>query len=791
MAVPKWRAEAWFYYTAMVAGGVLVLARVLSQPASLADPNLYWPLLVIPMLVLHNTYIQLPNCDGRICPSGIFVLHAAVVWGPGPAALLAVVEALTNAFKQSADRFWRLLFNVAALSMAIFFATTVAEWFLPRGPADSVASLFSRSMLIALLYYTLNMGAVLGMMSLVQGGLNSNVRSALLWSWASYAVAGVSSGALGLLRGQEVIAIIVGAVILFLTVKTMKHYFGVLKLREELLGKLKATHHATLKTLATAIEAKDPVTHGHVLRVQKLSESLARALGVGPEMLESVTIAALLHDIGKLAVPEYVLYECDDRDPDEQRKVRSHALLGAEILEHSLLGDDVKSFVKHHHERFDGQGYPHGLKGTEIPYGARILAVANMYDKLRHPRNGEEKPVDLALQSLEEESGRGLDPDVVACFCQMIRTCEPVGKERRADDSGTEGALEAELDNLSFVEDVHLSHKETRTLFTLARNIRSTNELSRILDYLLEAIQEFIPCTAARVFLTSRSTHEPELVHAVGMPDMDATSWPNQRWFARLRQWLDRGLEYVEQRNIDNTFAGEDGTSERQAIHTMAMFPIVLNGPDRGMILLCHHQPFSYSEDDRQIVTRMIEHAAASIATAREYEQFQKESVTDALTGLANGRMLRQQGPVLISNTLEEGRTGCVVMLDLNGFKQVNDTLGHHEGDRLLVNVSKLLKEHFRGGDLVARNGGDEFVVVLAGMDPSVLLPRLGKLHEAACRLWPAECRATAAGISCGCAWFPADGTTLAELMKEADVRMYADKRAKKAARERLESDAG
>ncbi len=784
MAIPKWRPEAWFYYTAMVTGGVLVLARVLSQPEALMSPNLYWPLLAIPMLVLHNTFIQLPNCDGRVCPSGIFVLHAAVVWGPGPAALLATVEAFINAFKQSADRFWRLLFNVAALSMAIFFATLMAEWFIPRSPTEGVVSLFSRGMLIALIYYTLNMGAVLGMLSFVQGGISSTARSALLWSWATYAVAGISSGALGLLRGREVVAIIVGAVILFLTVKTLKHYFGVLRMREELLGQLKATHHATLKTLATAIEAKDPVTHGHVIRVQKLSEQLAKALGVDSEMLESVSIAALLHDIGKLAVPEYVLYGCNDRDPEEQRKFRSHALLGAEILEHSLVGDDVKSFVKHHHERYDGQGYPHSLAGTEIPYGARIVAVANLYDKLRHPRTGEEKPVDEALEALQAESGKSLDPDIVTCFCRMIT-------ERRAQGTCSEGkdpeshiSLETDLDNLSFMEDVHLSHKETRTLFTLSRNIRSTNDLSRILDFLLEAIQEFVPFSASRTFLTNRSTHELELVHAKGAPEMDASTWPNQRWFTRLRQWLDRGLEYVEQRTPGEEAA--DSSSGSPPIHTIAMFPVVLKGSERGMLLLCHAQPFRYSEDDRQIVTRMIEHAAASVATAREYQQFQIESLTDALTGLANGRALRQNGPGMIAAATEANRTGCVVMIDLNGFKQVNDTLGHHEGDRLLVNIARLLKEHFRGDDLVARNGGDEFVVILVGMDRDVLHRRLSRLHDEARQLWPGDLPPGAAGISCGCAWFPDDGAALPDLMKKADARMYEDKRAKKAGREAI-----
>src|SRR3954462_14118589 len=175
---------------------------------------------------------------------------------------------------------------------------------------------------------------------------------------------------------------------------------------------------STIETLAMAIDAKDQITHGHIRRVQHYAIGLARAVGVKESaQIRAIEAASLLHDMGKLAVPEYILNKPGPLTPAEFEKMKTHASVGADILSAIDFPYPVVPIVRHHHESWDGTGYPDGLSRTEIPIGARILSVVDCFDALTSDRPYRRRlSDDEALAILKERKGTMYDPWVVQTF---------------------------------------------------------------------------------------------------------------------------------------------------------------------------------------------------------------------------------------------------------------------------------------------------------------------------------------------------------------------------------------
>jgi putative nucleotidyltransferase with HDIG domain len=183
----------------------------------------------------------------------------------------------------------------------------------------------------------------------------------------------------------------------------------------------------SLLGLANALEAKDPYTRGHSQRVSVFARRLAEVTGLPAREAEIIAQAGLLHDIGKIGVPEAVLGKPGRLDPDEWEVMRRHPVLGAQIVAPFEFFAAGAIIVRHHHERWDGSGYPDGLRGTAIPLGARIVAVVDVYDALTSSRPYREAlPHHTAVQYLAEEAGRTLDEDIVATFLRLTRGDEPI-----------------------------------------------------------------------------------------------------------------------------------------------------------------------------------------------------------------------------------------------------------------------------------------------------------------------------------------------------------------------------
>ena len=288
------------------------------------------------------------------------------------------------------------------------------------------------------------------------------------------------------------------------------------------LEQLNTLYMSTIETLAMAIDAKDQITHGHIRRVQTYALGLASKMGVtDPQLMRAIEAAALLHDMGKLAVPEYILNKPGPLTPAEFEKMKLHASVGADILSAIDFPYPVVPIVRHHHENWNGNGYPDGIAGTDIPIGARILSVVDCFDALTSDRPYRPRLSDReALEILAARRGTMYDPLVVDTFALVHTEIAPL------DSPNTEAApLRAITDaavapmpttSSAAFDDIAGSTEEMLTLFSLARGLTSLNTLHDVGDVIAKHLRRLIPSNLSVLFAYDADADELIVVHASG-----------------------------------------------------------------------------------------------------------------------------------------------------------------------------------------------------------------------------------------------------------------------------------
>jgi putative nucleotidyltransferase with HDIG domain len=282
-------------------------------------------------------------------------------------------------------------------------------------------------------------------------------------------------------------------------------------------AQINSLYLSTIETLAMAIDAKDQITHGHIRRVQAYAVGLARHLGVGDEkLIRAIEAAALLHDTGKLAIPEYILNKPGKLSPVEFEKMKEHASIGADILSAIDFPYPVVPIVRYHHENWDGGGYPDGLKGTDIPIGARILSVVDCFDALTSDRPYRPRLSDeAALQILRQRSGTMYDPLVVETFSRVHASIAP----KAFMDGPPRHVLNEITAGVQTSHQVPASSDRGNAARAVPKGALSSQELREAFSMFssdLPRIRSKIPFALGILFLNNESTNELEAAHVLG-----------------------------------------------------------------------------------------------------------------------------------------------------------------------------------------------------------------------------------------------------------------------------------
>ena len=529
-----------YVLTVLGAGIAVITASALELSKQPIQWQRDWLGLALLTLVSGWLSVKLPSGLATISISETFVLAGTVLYGPAVGTVLVALDSLVLCLKESllgrGLRWEQVAFNMAAPSLSLWTAA-VLTGISPSAAAGGLTPEFViRLALFTALHFLLSSWLVTFAIA-----MEHQERATRVWwsnfreLWINFA-AGASIAAFAASTKTFNLAFVF-VIVPLLVVIYFTYSWSSKRLRVERDKNLELNRvfMSTIEALALAIDAKDQVTHGHIRRVQRYTMALADALGVKDENeLDAIRAAALLHDTGKLAVPEYIFNKPGPLTASEFERMKVHAAVGADILKSINFPYPVEPIVRYHHEAWDGTGYPKGLKGQEIPLGARILSVVDCFDALTSDRPYRPRMTrQQAEQELRDRRGRNYDPWVIDKFLEILDTLEEseaAEKKKAAVKGPTSPAIPGdELDVIS------ATTAEEREFNELRRDLPRAATLIEATEILYRHLRRVLPVASLALYRPP-DTNELSVVAAcgVGTSAIDGLVGPDCRTNIRL-----------------------------------------------------------------------------------------------------------------------------------------------------------------------------------------------------------------------------------------------------------------
>jgi diguanylate cyclase (GGDEF)-like protein/putative nucleotidyltransferase with HDIG domain len=782
-----WRARLFIGWIGT--GGVLVLSYGLVHWVS-HDPAQFVSYLAI-AVIASRLKVKLPGIPGTMSVNFLFILLGLVEMGLGETLAIACAATLAQCLFADRPRSFQVIFNICSVTIATAIAYGAYHWTLRGMPQAGISIPLLAAASAFFFANTLPVALVISLTE--EKAIQSLWSDFYFWTFPYYMVdAGIATLVGWLNRRMPWETSLLVLPVVYVVYRSYRLYLGRLAAEKQHVEEVAGLHMRTIEALALAIEAKDHTTHAHLQRVRIYAVELAKRLNLPQEEIEAIQAAALLHDIGKLAVPEHIISKPGKLTPEEFEKIKIHPVVGAEILERVNFPYPVVPIVRAHHEKWDGSGYPAGLKGEEIPIGARILSAVDFLDAMASDRQYR-KALEMTdvMVRLREESGKSFDPHVVEVLCANCAELEArVLMQAPAADydglplrvkvekgvtptSGSESTSIKETpprQEAGFLFSIAAARQEAQTLFELSHELGASLSLDETLSVLAVKLKRLVPYDSIAVYVCQDEHLRPQYV-----------SGDNFRLFSSLRIPLGEGVSgWVAQKGkplINGNPSVEPGylddPTKFSTLRSALSVPLEGLKGVIGALTLYRAEQDAFDTDNLRILLAISSKTALSLENAMKYEQAESSATTDYLTGLPNARSLFLHLDQELARCKRSESTATVMVTDLDGFKQVNDRWGHLEGNRVLRLFAERLKDVCREYDYVARMSGDEFVLVLPGLSPDAALARTGQLMNLAKAVGQEVTGEDILSLSVGQSSYPGDGLDAEQLLAEADRRMY------------------
>jgi diguanylate cyclase (GGDEF)-like protein/putative nucleotidyltransferase with HDIG domain len=754
-------------------------------------------------LLASGLKVRLPGIDGTMSVNFLFILLGVMDLSLPETLVIGCAATLVQSVWQTRNRLdpVKVLFNVAGM-MANASALTYLSyhWLTARFASNKPILL----MVAALVFFFANTLPISTVIALTEGKSARKVWSeCYFWSFPYYLVGAAAVGLVNIINrsaGWETSLLLLP--LIYWVYRSYRLYLGRLEAEKDRVEiekrhveEIASLNMRTIEALALAIEAKDHTTHTHLQRVRTYAVEIAKILRLPEAQIEALRAAALLHDIGKLAVPEHIINKPGKLTTEEFEKMKVHPIIGAEILQRVAFPYPVAPIVRSHHERWDGTGYPEGLAGEQIPIGARILAAVDCLDALAsHRQYRPALPLVEAMAKVKEMAGSWFDPQVVDILSRTYVDLERAAllDEETAAPHSPSKTIKVERglapatgfespetitrglsDNADFLSSIASARQEAQTMFELSQDLGVSLSLSETLSVLSMRLRRMIPYDSIVVFVNRNGWLLPELV-----------SGDNFRLLSALKIRVGEGLcGWVAENSkpiVNGNPQVEAGYVVDPGKHSQLQSALVvplegLNGVV-GVLAMYQTARDAFASDHLRILLAVASKVALSVENALKYQQAESSATTDYLTGLPNARSLFVHLAQEVARCRRTKTPLAVMVCDIDGFKQINDSFGHLEGDKLLREFCARLKEACRGYDYVARMGGDEFVITAPGLEREAAEEKAERLNQAAIEAGRLVCGRDLISLSVGMAFCPDDGFDVERLLAEADRRMYSMK---------------
>ncbi len=734
----------------------------------------------------------------------------------GPATLLAAIVGFVSTYSLASRRD-----SIATTAIAVIstFISASCYSFLVTFFSEDVASNAGQGLplnvflvplcVLAVLQYFLSTVATMHFLNLVDGKLRVlPSQESIVWTLTTQ-VAGAASAVLfyAAINGAGIPYALLGVLITGLV--HLLYRFNEKRLSEvrhaeaeqrKHVEEMATIHMNTIESLAIAIDAKDQTTHGHVRRTQIYASEMGRLLKVAQPEMQALFAGALLHDIGKLAVPEYILNKPGKLTESEFAKMKIHPTVGGDILRRVNFPYPVEDIVRYHHEKWDGSGYPKGLKHDGIPLVARIISVVDFYDATRCDRpyrKGMKREDSLAL--LKNMAGSAFDPRLVETFVKHVEDFdrlidaediqEQVAAELPTHDYETQTKPDAGLapDRVGVPHDdsgfrsITEAQREVFALHEIAQTIGSSLNLNDTVTLVSNKLKSIVPFDTCIIFIVDEKTGKAVAAHVAGE---DAELFGSRRMTVGdgITGWV-----IANARSMSNASPELDlvGLSEEIAncYRGALVSPLLREDGAFGAITLYSKSRSSYTTEHVRLLESVCQHASSALNNAMTYEKTKESALVDPLTDLPNSRGFYMMLEQRIAESQRMGNESLAVLsMDVDDFKGINDQYGHAIGDRILASIAAVMRKELRQMDILTRYAGDEFVAIMP-MASSQMAAIVGERIRKAVETQKLSVRSGTAiqvGLSVGVACFPEQGETTEELLTAAAKQMQSDKHSRK-----------
>jgi diguanylate cyclase (GGDEF)-like protein/putative nucleotidyltransferase with HDIG domain len=692
-----------------------------------------------------------------------------------------------------------LTFNVASISMALLSAAWIFRqpWFLTSPAGELLRLTFA-----GVVYFVVNTISLSLAIAFSEGRSIVTVWKGLSNWLFLYYLLGVSLAELVHMATLRLGWTFTLALLplLYTVYRSFRLYFAKMEQEKAHAQNMASLHLRTIEALAMAIEAKDECTGEHLRRVQVYSLELAKHLGLDEDAIHALQAASILHDIGKLAVPDYIISKPGKLTPEEFDRMKIHTIVGADILEQVSFPYPVAPIVRSHHEKWDGSGYPDGLRGEEIPIGARILSAVDCLDALASDRQYRRAlPLDEAMNYVSSMAGKHFDPTVIDLLQRHYRDFEALAQKtplntsrlRRdivvnrgdAPDAGYEknrAAVEATPERAKIrATSVAFAIQEMQAVMDLTRDLDGSLRPEEILSVLAQRLKQVVPYDCVAFYVRRGDLLKPSYV-----------SGENSRTFASLEIPVGQGLSGWVVENgkpiVNGNPSVEPGyvkDPSKYSVLSSALSVPLRQGAEyvMGALTLYKAENDAYNTDHLRVLSAISNRIAQALENADKLKLRQPQTGTDELTGLPNAESLNAYLESELERCALQGKRLAVLACNLDGLTHIDDSLGHQASHEFLKRVATILQSNCRSSDYVAKMGRDQFAVLLADAHPGELAARIESLDRMIRAASRELCGEESAGISVGVACFPENGSDIDSLLSCADRELERAKRERKA----------
>lgn len=744
--------------------------------------------------------VNLPAITGTMSVNSFFLLICMVQLKQGETMIVGLVGVLIQCLWKPKTPVMpiRVAFSATANTIAI-----AASYFVLNQPFFSPNLESLRILATACAYFLVNTALVALVVSLTERKKLKDVWIACYFWCFPYYLGGAAlawiSTLLSRYFGWQVSLSLLP--VMYLIYRSYQVYLQRLEGDRTHVEEMAGLHLRTIEALALAIEAKDHTTHDHLRRVRVYALELGTRMGLSDVDLQSLRAAALLHDIGKLAVPEHIISKPGKLTPEEFEKMKIHPGVGAQILEQVQFPYPVAPIVLSHHEKWDGSGYPNGLKGEEIPLGARILTAVDALDALASDRQYRRAmPLDRAMEIVAAESGRTFDPAVIrllqSCYVELER--KAVQQPRDSVRLDTEPvALKGGAPATGFEQSISLSSQLEKGIAPANTQLDTDTEFLAVVAHARQAIEELHEWT--RSADGSLTLAETLGVFAMRLQDLlthDSIAFyvkrgnyllpafvggQNRLLFSCLRIPYGEGLSGWVAENRRPLLNGNPSVeagylNDPQKFSTLRSAlaaPLETANGLVGVLAFYRTERDAFSANDLQILVALSSRIAQSLEYAADRKPVAQDS--NALTQLPSAGQLYLE---LAGMVRFQENSFALILCDLDNFGEINRRFGRDSADRVLQQMAHGLSQFFKSGEYIAHLGGDEFVVLIPGATAPELerhYDRIRLLVNSAGRHLPEP---SLLSVSFGAALFPSNSSAPEVLLAEAEASLDRAKRA-------------